>query len=331
MTPTVLAILPSTSVDVAVQIMVGAGIHHLPVMERGACVGLLHETDAVWYLASRSSSERRLTAGEAARSPVATVGPDETVRQAAERMFASSSDALVVVDGEQIIGILTANDLLGVLAGRERGRGPRHESVPRAVDGGQRRERTHTTRPVPNQTPDRSGEPESERTVVVGIDGSAASRQALAWAVNYASRLGLAVRAVSVCSLALPTAFMPGGGAPMEDPDVLIQAHQEQLDAAVRQVDPASRGVSVETSVILSEPGPGLCAVAAHAPALVLGSRGRGKVLSALLGSVSAYCVRRAKTAVVVIPPAAVTGGSTDADVPEGATSEPTPAGADSD
>lgn len=331
MTPTVLAILPSTSVDVALQIMAGAGIHHLPVMEHGACLGLLHETDAVWHLASRSSSERRLTAGEAVRGPVATVAPDATVRQAAERMFASSGDALVVVEDEQVVGILTANDLLAVLAGHERGPGPRHDAALRAIDGGQRRERTHTTRPVEDQTPVRSSEPESERTIVVGVDGSPASREALSWAVDYARRLGYAVRAVSVCSLVSPAAFMPAGGAPMEDPDVLIQAHEEQLDAVVREVDPGSRGVSVQTSVILSDPGPGLCAVAANAPALVLGSRGRGKVLSALLGSVSAYCVRHARAAVVVIPPAAVADGSADLDLPEEVASEPTPAGVDPD
>lgn len=326
MTPTVLAVLATTSMDVALQIMLGAGIHHLPVMDHGECVGLLHETDVVWHLAATPTGERLPTAGEGARTPVATVSPDTTVSQVAERMFASSSDALVVADAERIVGILTANDLLGVLAGRERGRGPRADTGLRAVDGGQRLDRKHTTRPVPNQTPHWSSEPESERTVVVGIDGSPSARQALTWAVDYASRLGYGVRAVSVCSLMPPAPFMPAGGTPVEDPDVLIQAHQEQADAAVRQVDPGSRGVSVETSVVLGEAGPALCAVASQAPVLVLGSRGRGRVLSALLGSVSAYCVRHARTAVVVIPPAAVTGGSVDEEASDDVAFVPPPA-----
>ena len=58
----------------------------------------------------------------------------------------------------------------------------------------------------------------------------------------------------------------------------------------------------VETFVVEGEPGPALCKFAAQADAaaIVLGSRGRGGIKRAFLGSVSDYVVRHAPCSVVV-------------------------------
>lgn len=141
-------------------------------------------------------------------------------------------------------------------------------------------------------------------TLVVGVDGSAASQHALNWAVRYASRTKSAVHAVSVCSVppVSPVVTVP---VPPRDVGMADQGNQQMLDAAVHMADPDSYGVTVHTSVIHGEPGPALCAVAAGAPALVVGSHGHGAFVAALLGSVSSYCVRHAQCPAIVIPPAA--------------------------
>jgi CBS-domain-containing membrane protein len=116
MTSRVLAVVASTEVDAALQLMVGAGVHHLPVMDHGRCVGLLHEADIVWRLAAWSLRGRPPTARDVARKPAPAVSVDRTVSEAAAEMFHRCGDAVVVTDADQIIGILTTNDLLAILA-----------------------------------------------------------------------------------------------------------------------------------------------------------------------------------------------------------------------
>ena len=59
---------------------------------------------------------------------------------------------------------------------------------------------------------------------------------------------------------------------------------------------------AVEARVIEGEPGPALCKLATDegASVIVVGSRGRGGIKRALLGSVSDYVVRNAPCSVVV-------------------------------
>jgi CBS domain-containing protein len=46
----VLGIVPAAPLEVALRMMVEAGVRHLPVVDRGRCVGLLHESDVLWRL-----------------------------------------------------------------------------------------------------------------------------------------------------------------------------------------------------------------------------------------------------------------------------------------
>ena len=69
---------------------------------------------------------------------------------------------------------------------------------------------------------------------------------------------------------------------------------------SLRNVEHASD--RLESLVIDGEPGPALCHLAAEvgASALIVGSRGRGGLKRALLGSVSDYIVRNAPCSVIV-------------------------------
>jgi CBS domain-containing protein len=116
MTRRVLAVTAATGVDAALQLMVGAGVHHLPVTRDGRCVGLLHEADLVWRMAAWQFAEDTPDTGEVARTPPPAVSLTHTIGQAAATMFDSNSDAVVVTDDQHVIGILTTSDLLALLS-----------------------------------------------------------------------------------------------------------------------------------------------------------------------------------------------------------------------
>ncbi|MGX7829615.1 universal stress protein [Actinokineospora sp. 24-640] len=124
----------------------------------------------------------------------------------------------------------------------------------------------------------------STGVIVVGVDGSDLALAALRWAIAEADRRGHhRVSAVTVS---------PRG----VHPDAAEIAAQVE-DAAARHPD-----VPVEHQVLGGTIADSLLAAADGAAMLVLGSHGAGPVLSALLGSVAAYCVRHARVPVVLIP-----------------------------
>jgi nucleotide-binding universal stress UspA family protein len=82
------------------------------------------------------------------------------------------------------------------------------------------------------------------------------------------------------------------------------QRRQEQRDAE-QVVDETSNALGIagaDTRVLAGSPGPALCALAREldASVLVMGSRGRGGIKRALLGSVSDHVVRNAPCTVMI-------------------------------
>ncbi|HZQ83920.1 MAG TPA: universal stress protein [Acidimicrobiales bacterium] len=127
------------------------------------------------------------------------------------------------------------------------------------------------------------------RTIVVGVDDSPNSHQALAWAVEEAARDGALVEAFAVVP---PT----GGDVTMALADV-----RERLDHVARPFRHPAR-VELLTQAVLGDPAGMLCTLAHDADLLVVGRRGRGHVAGLLLGSVADDCVRHAPCPVAVIP-----------------------------
>ena len=92
-----------------------------------------------------------------------------------------------------------------------------------------------------------------------------------------------------------------------EDVEANHREVRDQSRAAVEATAESLRnmeqaGDRLESRVIDGEPGPALCRLAAEvgASALIVGSRGRGGLKRALLGSVSDYIVRNAPCSVIV-------------------------------
>jgi nucleotide-binding universal stress UspA family protein len=120
---------------------------------------------------------------------------------------------------------------------------------------------------------------------VVGVDGSEHGIRAWRWAVDEARRTGDAVTVVA--------AWSQDVAAPPSVP-------RAQLDAELAgEPDPPP----ITYELVEAEPGEALVRAARHARLLVVGTHGYGPVRSALVGSVSRYCIGHATCPVVVVPP----------------------------
>jgi len=135
------------------------------------------------------------------------------------------------------------------------------------------------------------------RRIIAGVDGSAASKRALAWAVRQAQATGAVVDAVHAWQM--PVTF---DMAPLfVQPDDLEKAAEKVLVASVSEVCGEHPAVTVRARVVQGHPAAVLTRAARGADALVVGSHGHGGFLGALLGSVSQHCVLHATCPVVVI------------------------------
>jgi nucleotide-binding universal stress UspA family protein len=135
-------------------------------------------------------------------------------------------------------------------------------------------------------------------TIVVGVDGSEASVDALRWAVAEARLRG--ARVVAVHAWLFPDVVLRRREPP-PGYEELRRSAQEVLDAALESVAETAAGVDVERRVVEGVPSEQLVAAAEGADMLVLGSRGLGGFAGLLLGSVSQQCAHHARCPVVIV------------------------------
>src|SRR5438552_4003073 len=125
-------------------------------------------------------------------------------------------------------------------------------------------------------------------TIVVGVDGSPGSREALRFALAEARLHGAQVKAVSVWSfsqVAAPVSMMaPIDGELMSD---LQQSAARVLDSALAEVADEGIGVEIEKVVVEGSAAHMLLEEAQGAELLIVGTRGHGGFTGLLLGSVS--------------------------------------------
>ena len=138
--------------------------------------------------------------------------------------------------------------------------------------------------------------------IVVGLDGSAGARPALAWSLQEAWLRGGAVRPVTVWPEdGPPHAHDAGIGQPDIadfERDVRSRMAAEAAEVAVAT---GCEAVPVHPEVRYGQPAQQLIDTAGDDALLVVGSRGRGSLRGALLGSVSQQCAQYARGPVVVV------------------------------
>jgi len=141
------------------------------------------------------------------------------------------------------------------------------------------------------------------KKIMVGLDGSAGSARALAWAIELAKALQAEIVAVHVVELLTPSA-LGVGLAPIALPDDWVddlrRRFENEWTAPLKQA-----GIRYRTVFETGAPASALIAIAhdEHPDLIVTGSRGLGGFGELLLGSVSHQLVLHAQLPVVVIPP----------------------------
>lgn len=147
---------------------------------------------------------------------------------------------------------------------------------------------------------DATAKTEAVRPVVVGLDGSEQSRQALSWAVVNTPG---PIRLVVAWSTPWWGVSAPLGGAPPPPPDEYFEAAARKF---IEDAGELLHGIpTVSAEIRRGHAGQCLVDSTQDASLLVVGSRGRGAVASAVLGSISAYCASHARVPVVIVPESA--------------------------
>ncbi|GHA29701.1 universal stress protein [Streptomyces violaceoruber] len=134
--------------------------------------------------------------------------------------------------------------------------------------------------------------------LVVGVDGSDGSLLAIDWAVDEAQRRGLPLRLVYASLWERYEGALPAMGRERPSEQVMAENIVGTAAERVRRYDP---GLTVDTDTVPAEAVSALLAEGRHATAVVTGSRGRGELKGALLGSVSLAVASRADCPVVVV------------------------------
>lgn len=110
----VLGIAPDAALDVALKEMAQSDVRHLPVVLRGRCLGLLHEADVLWRLWAHPGA--RVASIDCCRRPSPVVDLGDSVARAAVVIDGAGTDAAVVTERGRVVGIITATDLVRLVA-----------------------------------------------------------------------------------------------------------------------------------------------------------------------------------------------------------------------
>src|SRR5690625_1721852 len=141
---------------------------------------------------------------------------------------------------------------------------------------------------------------EREPTILVGVDGSAASLNALDWALAHAGQSGWNLHLV--CAYALPTfaaGTIDGGYATLDD-TAIREGAQAVLDEAMARCEGTS--VQVTSSLEAGDAAVVLVDLSSQVRLAVVGTRGRSGFAERILGTVSSALPSHAHCPTVVVP-----------------------------
>ncbi len=108
----VVSIPADATLEDAVKRMLDRGTGSVIVTKNGTPAGIVTETDAMTAGCLTDRPFARIALERVASSPVKTVESDATLRAAVERMRENDVKKLPVVDGVELVGIVTKSDIV---------------------------------------------------------------------------------------------------------------------------------------------------------------------------------------------------------------------------
>lgn len=135
----------------------------------------------------------------------------------------------------------------------------------------------------------------NEHRIVVGVDTSPCARRALEFAADEAARWGALLHVVSLYH------ELPAAGSVVIPMGLVVEAAEMVVAGAIHRAEELEPSIVTKGETLLAAPGPGLTKVSQGATALVVGTRGHGKVGGLLLGSVSEYVLHHATCTTIVV------------------------------
>ncbi|MEP7333329.1 MAG: universal stress protein [Terracoccus sp.] len=144
-----------------------------------------------------------------------------------------------------------------------------------------------------------NGHTRTTHGVIVGYDGSPGCQPALEWAAETARRQGKGLTLMHSVNLATVPAF-PAMDLPQLDPSV-ENAAKSLVDEGAARAGATLDASQIETQYWFGSPAAQLIDASRDADLVVVGSRGRGRILAGLLGSTSYAVAAHAHCPVVVV------------------------------
>ena len=125
MTTKVVTIGPEDSLDKAIALFTKHNFRHLPVVRRGALVSLLSRRDVSMATGWLTADERKrrglkgpLIVREIMRDRIVTLTPQHEIDAAASMMVGKQAGMIPILEDSQLVGVVTATDLLGAIRRR---------------------------------------------------------------------------------------------------------------------------------------------------------------------------------------------------------------------
>lgn len=112
MSSPVVSVPVGATLEDAVELILEHGVGSLVVTEGEESVGILTATDVLVAGHETGQPFAEVVVGDAASRPLITIGPDATVRAAAERMREEGVKRLPVADGFDVLGIVSQQDVV---------------------------------------------------------------------------------------------------------------------------------------------------------------------------------------------------------------------------
>jgi CBS domain-containing protein len=113
MSRSLLTVEPGLGLEAVAERMVAKDVGAVLVIDNGRLVGILTERDIMRAVAGGITDET-LVSDWMTRDPE-TMGPDETTRQAAVLMIHGGFRHMPIMDGDEVVGMLSIRDLMRIV------------------------------------------------------------------------------------------------------------------------------------------------------------------------------------------------------------------------